>query len=80
MEIWEAEIPAEAASPLAGEIQWLEIPWDWIRIDMEPVTEKMLSGSCDAHCKHPLSHLYSEDSPLTSFVPHSHNFNGEIKA
>lgn len=41
--------PAEAASLLAVEIQRLEIPWDWIRMDIEPVTEKLLSGSSSAH-------------------------------
>ena len=34
----------EAAIPLAVEIQNPEHPWDWIKMDVEQVTEKLKGG------------------------------------
>lgn len=46
-EILEAETLLKLPVFVLWKSQQLELPWDWIRMDIEP--EKLLSGSCSAH-------------------------------
>lgn len=57
-EILEAEILLKLPVLLLWKSQQLELPWDWIRMDIEP--EKLLSGSCSAHSGPQHIHTHSQ--------------------